>query len=539
MSLTVAPKVNLDSLQNLQADKQYFLSSTTGEIKEASIWMRFKCAIGVNSARQKVANLMDAVRTSLLDAARLDGNAALDENIRAVNMRYMVKGSDIKDIARRFSVDNANGMAKDEARRIVLRDAKIRVAGLRGTHFNLGSDSALCKIIKHALKPTLNNLPMTTDSKGNAILDTEAFNNRMYEPMNAARELLDQLSRVDPKGEDIDEVYADYIIKTLFNEDGTRNEKPVTAVKGKLQAQVDYAFHVKGKALGSRAESVYSTLMDMGKAQGKDDFPGEMLQKILGYCGDKDVMLRRYVLEIAPELCVDSNYNLRSDATIKARVEALRANMDEIRTISKTIPGFAKMAQMGLAVLGGKAFPPGLLTEMANGVKNAKLDTLSKLNSFSTPEQIYKAVEEIRDAIQQFGKRVDVLARFENDGEAEVGGPQTIATKTVMMAMSLAKAGPGLLARLPSIVKGENFGKMNSFISQLLGDLNNGSVTFENTSKTSGVLDEQLKISSFMVDVASSGREAQIEPQEVEINYQQDDSVGFMLGELSTAVAKV
>lgn len=31
--------------------------------------MRFKCWLGVSSARQKVANLVDAVRTTLLDSA--------------------------------------------------------------------------------------------------------------------------------------------------------------------------------------------------------------------------------------------------------------------------------------------------------------------------------------------------------------------------------------------------------------------------------------------------------------------------------------
>lgn len=538
MSLTVAPKVNLDSLQNLQADKQYFLSSTTGEIKEASLWMRFKCAIGIKSERQKVSNLMDAVRTSLLDAAKLDSNAALEENLSTIDMRYMVKGSDIQNIARRFSAANARSMAQDAASQIISREVKIRVAGLRVIHINLGDDAALGRIMKHALKPLLADLPMTTDNKGNSILDTQAFNNRMCGPMNEARELMDKLSRVDPNGESIDEIYANYIIKTLFNEDGTRNEQPVNAVKGKLQAQVDYTFHVKGKALGSRAESVYDTLMEMGRAQGKEDFPGEMIQKILGFCGKKDLMLRRFVLEVAPELCVTSNADLRSDADIRAKVEALRANMDEIRTISKTIPGFAKMAQEGLSVLGGKAFPPGLLTEMAQCVKNAKFDALVNLNSFSSAEQIYKGVEEIRSVIQQFGKRVNVMERFEQAGEKEVGGPQTIAFKSVMMAMALAKAGPGLMARLPSIVKGTAFGKMNSFVFKLKEDLNIGAVTLENSNKSSDVLDDHSKVCIFLAEVASSGREAPIEPQEVEINYEQDDSVQYMLGELSEAVAK-
>ena len=120
-----------------------------------------------------------------------------------------------------------------------------------------------------------------------------------------------------------------------------------------------------------------------------------------------------------------------------------------------------------------------------------------------------------------------------------MGGPQTIASKSVLMAMTLAKAGPGFMSRLPGIVKGEAFSKMNSFVFKLMDNLNNGDVTLENSQKSSVVLDGHSKVCSFLIDVASSGREAPIEPQEVEINYQQDDSVRYMLGELSEAAAKV
>ena len=500
--------------------------------------MCFKCAIGIKSERQKVANLMDAIRASLLEAAKMDNNAALEETVRAVDMRYVVKGDVIKDIARRFSATNFRSMAENEASRMIAREVKIRVAGLRVNHINLGDDGALGRIMKHALKPLLADLPLKADSKGNQVLDTDAFNKRMYEPVNAARELIDELSRVDQGAEGIDDVYADYIIRTLFNADGTRNENPVNAVKGKLQAQVDYAFHVKGRALGSRAESAYGTLMNMGQAQGKEDFPGEMMKKIMDYCGKEDKMLRRFVLEVAPELCLDSNSNLRSDAAIKARVEALRSNMDEIRAISRKLPGFAKMAQVGLAVLNGKAFPPGLLTEMAQFVQRAKLDALPKLNSFSSADDVYRGVSDIRTVFQQFLKQVNVAARFEQAGENEVGGPQTIAYKSVMISMTLAKAGPGLIARLPNIVKGEAFAKANAFVFQLMGDLNNGAVTLANKDATELVIDDQSKVCTTLIDVASTGRAEPIEPQEIEINYQQDESVQYMLGELAGAAAQ-
>ena len=84
----MASNLNLDTIRNLDASKTYFLSSTTGQIKEASLWMRFKCAIGVQSARQKVNSLVDAVRTTqfqqfvdFAEAAVKAGRSAIWYNI--------------------------------------------------------------------------------------------------------------------------------------------------------------------------------------------------------------------------------------------------------------------------------------------------------------------------------------------------------------------------------------------------------------------------------------------------------------------------
>jgi len=119
MSLSVSPNVNIDTLKSLEANKTYFLSSTTGEVKEASWWMRFKCAIGVQSARQKVANLIDAIRTTLLDAAgKTGGDVTLDTNINSIKRTEMVKGSVIKDIATRFAAANAKTIVKSDASKI-------------------------------------------------------------------------------------------------------------------------------------------------------------------------------------------------------------------------------------------------------------------------------------------------------------------------------------------------------------------------------------------------------------------------------------
>lgn len=85
---------------------------------------------------------------------------------------------------------------------------------------------------------------------------------------------------------------------------------------------------VKAQELGSRAESVYDRLVEIGKKNGSEDFPAEMIKKILGFCGN-DMDLQEYVIEVAPELCMDSNFSLRTDDTIKAKIAAIKETFEE------------------------------------------------------------------------------------------------------------------------------------------------------------------------------------------------------------------
>ena len=101
---------NLDSIRTLDANKSYYLSNTTGQVKEVGLWQKFKCLIGIKSAQRKVANLVDAIRNSLLQEAGEKGNAALDESIReSINLKgNSIKGSVLQDLVQRFTVADEN-----------------------------------------------------------------------------------------------------------------------------------------------------------------------------------------------------------------------------------------------------------------------------------------------------------------------------------------------------------------------------------------------------------------------------------------------
>ena len=51
--------INLDTIRSLNANKTYYLSNSTGEIKEAGRWQKFKCFFGVGDGREKAATLAE------------------------------------------------------------------------------------------------------------------------------------------------------------------------------------------------------------------------------------------------------------------------------------------------------------------------------------------------------------------------------------------------------------------------------------------------------------------------------------------------
>ena len=67
MSLSVATNVNIDTFKRLDANKPHLLPSQGGGTSEARTWTRFR-RVDMQNVSQKVCRLVDAVRTSLLNA---------------------------------------------------------------------------------------------------------------------------------------------------------------------------------------------------------------------------------------------------------------------------------------------------------------------------------------------------------------------------------------------------------------------------------------------------------------------------------------
>ena len=109
--------ITATTLTQLDASKSYYLSNTTGTIKEAGLWQRFKCWTGWGDGREKVQRLADAVKSALLADAAITSEAKLFDELDRLNKNESLSGASLRQIATRFKADHEAAIASSDAYR--------------------------------------------------------------------------------------------------------------------------------------------------------------------------------------------------------------------------------------------------------------------------------------------------------------------------------------------------------------------------------------------------------------------------------------
>ena len=123
-------KIDSQSLLTLKADKTYYIANSTGEIKEASFWQKFKCWTGFGDGRAKVRLLAEQVKAALLADGGVQNEATLDQEMSQLNLNQSLSGADLKRIATRFRADHSVNVAKADAGRFATAQAETYVDNL-------------------------------------------------------------------------------------------------------------------------------------------------------------------------------------------------------------------------------------------------------------------------------------------------------------------------------------------------------------------------------------------------------------------------
>ncbi len=457
----------LDSIRNLDSNKSYYLSNSTGQIKEAGRWQRFKCWLGIGSAQQKVSNLVDAVKASLIQetggARDIERENSIHQNIMEnINLGKSVKGSALKDLVSHFSIANELTPVKQKAKHYVSLSTAETVSNLLENHPDIGNVAGIKLVASHAFK-TLSDgtFPVMREEGKPLKLHTSKFRSQQIKPLQKEiADLLVEISQNTRLGKPtIDERYAKHIIATLFNEDGTRNDKTIADLKTPTQVITEQAFKIGEEILDSRPHDTHKYL----KEKGID--PEKKMDQIIGFCGgDKD--LEDVAISVAPSLCLNSNNVVRSDEAIQEKLAGIKANLDELRTLKQTSRDGSVLSvyKEALALLGGVSFPNGLLTQLMKEVAKVPINHLKRINGLSAAEDIHEALEQVRSAVDQVLKRVDVTKAFMDNGEEDVGGPHGMASRTAILSLLLTRMDKPTQMRISRALSSNEASKMMGIV---------------------------------------------------------------------------
>ena len=322
--------LNIDTIRSLDANKTYYLANSTGQIKEAGAWQKFKCFFGIGDARQKVQNLIDAVKIALLKEVGESDNAKLTADIKSYDDdRYIdlsASGRSLAEIANRFAAANAEKLASKAAKAIC---AKYIQSLLKDSVMpslppsQQGSRPDFIAYLERAAKPIVDHPPMKELADGRQVLDEDALAARLGDALyrDASTDLV-HIAKSERLGcPRFDKKYLDHVFKTLYDGNGVRNDKTIDDLQPALDFRLERARHA-GPNEKTQPE-VYREYMNIVKP---------LLEK---YADDPDVLsikITLYRMSASSKVAAALAYAADKGKDVVCLLE-LRARFDEQNNI--------------------------------------------------------------------------------------------------------------------------------------------------------------------------------------------------------------
>ncbi len=172
-------KINATTLQNLDPRSSYYLSNTTGEIKQAGFTQWVKCFFGIGDGRAKAAALAARVKEALLADGAIESEATLDEEIGGLNKTRSLSGSALAAIASRFRASHAEAVGRADARRTaetIADDIVNSLVAKRNVHPDAASVGYMKRLAVYAAAPVIERVAEYSDR--------EAFEQAVRTKMN-------------------------------------------------------------------------------------------------------------------------------------------------------------------------------------------------------------------------------------------------------------------------------------------------------------------------------------------------------------------
>lgn len=433
--------LNIENISRLDNNSSYYLSDN-GEIKKSGLLHKFKCFFGLGHSRQRVSNLINAIRNTILEASGGAAQGKFEEDLSGISQKSAVKGSVIKQFAENYRNTNhdkiARALAKKEAAGII--NSTILELEAKGKS-KIKNSPNLQRLLNKALENDLDEPPLK-NKDGRNVLDIDAFRTSISQKTNEICNLLLSITDSEKLGKPtLSNDYFEYLENEIFNEEGELRIPQLDSLKSP-----DEAF----------AKIVNDNLLS-------EEYTAEEKNRLEEGCNlilkeSKDDPDLRDLLTLHYQTLLKSGDEVRSIASLKNKIDAMKQNLTELRELSSQnthLFAYGKKVMSGNSFL---TFAPGVITKMFNYVNSADINELMSLNSRSTASEIQKALSNISSMLVS--------------GASESGADLSDIVKvdfarTFIAGMLSLRLDPALRQTLVKVFESTEFSRVEAAYSQL------------------------------------------------------------------------
>lgn len=291
-------------------------------------------------------------------------------------------------------------------------------------------------------------------------------------------------------------------VKTAMKMDDFGQGKPLTARRIMAVKSAVDQFNAAFDTAKTNARDAFTKA---GPA-GKDQLEASIHDMVDRCKGDPELL--SLVSRYSGQILLAGDNTLRSDAAIRQKVDGLRANLQEIRELSKSNPALKQAGLEFLDSLHGKSVPQGLIGKLVNAAKAVPIKDVTSLSGSSSAVDINKA-------IRQFDRSVNSVIDDTGASRALDGGDELLPTRNLVETLVVSRFSKGERKGIQTALSTPTASKLQS----LYQDVMVGRIKARNASPAVAqvVVEQGASFSVFMnhlktaVDIASGIPASQVD----------------------------
>ena len=429
--------VSLENIASLKDNSLYYLSDK-GEVKKAGLWTKFKYVANLGHSRERVNNLLNEVKNILLQQSEGKGAGKIEARLRETDISSGIKGSAIKQLVNNFRVAQ-----KDQILRVAAKNTAnemvSKIINVAGKGRIVESDE-LKDLYMHVASQ-FTSKPPVREYNGDVQVDQEALKNSLRTVLDALTNELVSISNSEAlESPKITPMYAKYLKSALYDGKGVRNDKTIADLKVPKEVyleQITRAIKPKDeeKVLFKETSSYLISLLD------KDN--------------DLDKLLMNGFMRILK----GGDNKLRSLNSVKAKIEGIQSNLNEVNKLKKSSPKLYKQIIENIKGLNGQAFPENCISKCIELSKEISLTPILKVNSDSSQLELYNAVSCFSNAMEDIYSQSGL-------GALGTGGDELAVSKDLIATCILSRLSSEQRANLFGAISSSNYAKLHSFCSK-------------------------------------------------------------------------